>query len=835
MAEMNIKQITDKLNEEFSGEGRRLVFWYDNAAEFKEDIDSLELENAKVYRLEQDNQFYTKYFLEKVDTETNYLLYAPFPRPDIRVNHLADTLRYSKEFFADRTSLICLDLGIREELKPMIQKYLKFFANKQRSQAFYNLDPECFVSADMIESGMMSIICKSPSTSFEDIVRSMLSTEGYEDNSYLQEFEKYDLTKAFWNHCESEFGYVDSEPSLEKFMMTLFVTYIRRYLQGQLPRGWQSFLSTKATNMVSFLDNTMNSAIYSERYDQFSAQMEKALDVTKELKKLDIDLYADCGAFKAVDEIILDWLTDHVMTEDLEARIDGKTIPEICQARKKLHFGRQYANEYSVLENAYNICLQGHYTPVTGAARIADKYIKTYCKIDRAYRYFYFYLDKMVNSTRFENLTGKIEDLYTNVYLSGLCSNFSHELEDDKCNTGLIKQINFYSEKVSSLREKTVIFISDAMRYEVGLSLYERLSSDEKATASLTAMQSVIPSFTQFGMAALLPHNEVEITSDAKVTCDNEACDSRIQREAILQRHIQRCKAVQFDEVKNMKQNELRAVFNGMDVVYVYHNQIDARGDKTASENEVFNACEEAIEELALFIRRLCTSANVYHFMVTADHGFIYRRSKLQASDKISGIPNASRRYAIGDTAIEKDGVVNLRFRDILGNDDTKYVSCPVGPDLFNAPGSGLNYIHGGCSPQEIIIPLVVAKLEKARVETAKAKISLINLNNKITNLTTQLDFIQNEPVSDTVKATTYHIYFEDEDAARITGDQIFVADLMNTDAQQRKKRLKFTFKNQAYPAGRKYYLVIREDRTDLEIDRQEFRIDIAFANDYGF
>ena len=39
----------------------------------------IELENARVYYLEQDNQFYTKYFLERVDTTTNYLIYAPFP------------------------------------------------------------------------------------------------------------------------------------------------------------------------------------------------------------------------------------------------------------------------------------------------------------------------------------------------------------------------------------------------------------------------------------------------------------------------------------------------------------------------------------------------------------------------------------------------------------------------------------------------------------------------------------------------------------------------------------------------------------------------------------
>lgn len=98
MAELNLKQITDKLNSEFASDVRKLVFWYDANAEFQEDIDSIELENAKVLHLEQDNQFYIKYFLEREDTTTNYLVYAPFAKPGIRDNHLADTIRYSKEF-----------------------------------------------------------------------------------------------------------------------------------------------------------------------------------------------------------------------------------------------------------------------------------------------------------------------------------------------------------------------------------------------------------------------------------------------------------------------------------------------------------------------------------------------------------------------------------------------------------------------------------------------------------------------------------------------------------------------------------------------------------------
>ena len=76
MAELNPKQIIDRLNAEFTGDTRKLVFWYDDKGEFREDMEDVTLENATVYRLEPDNQFYTKRYLELVDTTTNYLIYA---------------------------------------------------------------------------------------------------------------------------------------------------------------------------------------------------------------------------------------------------------------------------------------------------------------------------------------------------------------------------------------------------------------------------------------------------------------------------------------------------------------------------------------------------------------------------------------------------------------------------------------------------------------------------------------------------------------------------------------------------------------------------------------
>ena len=60
MAEMNIKQIIDRLNAEFTGDTRKLVFWYDANADFADEISNLKLDNAKVLVMEPNCQFRTK-------------------------------------------------------------------------------------------------------------------------------------------------------------------------------------------------------------------------------------------------------------------------------------------------------------------------------------------------------------------------------------------------------------------------------------------------------------------------------------------------------------------------------------------------------------------------------------------------------------------------------------------------------------------------------------------------------------------------------------------------------------------------------------------------------
>ena len=205
-------------------------------------------------------------------------------------------------------------------------------------------------------------------------------------------------------------------------------------------------------------------------------------------------------------------------------------------------------------------------------------------------------------------------------------------------------------------------------------------------------LYDTLPSCTRLGMAALLPHTRMEMTPEYQVLVDDMPCENLAQRQAVLQKRVPQSGCIQFDDLKAMKKDDLRAVFTGKQVVYIYHNQIDARGDKPNAEDEVFAACREAVEEIAAMIRRIAGSANTLHFIVTADHGFLYKRHALAESDKI---PNTApktafvnRRFIVDADPIAQPGVASLPMATVLNTKtNTLTVSYPTAANVFKVAG----------------------------------------------------------------------------------------------------------------------------------------------------
>jgi hypothetical protein len=58
---MNLTDIADKINFLLAGDDRKIVFWYDEEAEYIEEIDSISLaEGARLWKVTENNWFETK-------------------------------------------------------------------------------------------------------------------------------------------------------------------------------------------------------------------------------------------------------------------------------------------------------------------------------------------------------------------------------------------------------------------------------------------------------------------------------------------------------------------------------------------------------------------------------------------------------------------------------------------------------------------------------------------------------------------------------------------------------------------------------------------------------
>jgi uncharacterized protein (TIGR02687 family) len=302
---------------------------------------------------------------------------------------------------------------------------------------------------------------------------------------------------------------------------------------------------------------------------------------------------------------------------------------------------------------------------------------------------------------------------------------------------------------------KVCVVISDAFRYEVGEELQSLIRREDRFDATLVPALSCLPSYTQLGMASLLPHKTLQIVENdsGEVTVDGISATGTANRARILAQTVPASTAVLAKEVLEMGKEESRTLIRDHDVVYVYHNLIDKTGDTRDTEERVFGAAEETLQELLRVIKKL-VNANVSNILVTADHGFIYQHRPLQDSDFLSAEPSGDqilyvdRRFVLGRTLHEQSSFKTFQ-PDQLGLAGSLQVQIPKSINRLRLKGSGSRFVHGGATLQEVVIPVVIIN-KKRQSDVGKVEVELIGGGGK-TITTGQLAVVlyQAEPVTE--------------------------------------------------------------------------------------
>ena len=860
MDELNLQEIEKKLNEEFAG-GQRIVFWYDADGSFAESVDMLQLQDVIIWHLTPKNAFRTKLLLEHEDTAGKYLIYAPFEKPKASQNHLEDILLYSREFYADRLSLISAEIGLPERLRPHLSGLGRFFgiglknhggkAVVRRTNAFIEAAKDMDLSSadkDVLEVLALCIVAGARNHTIDDLLYAVLSSGDIDQQEIISSFEGADLAKTFWTICAERFGYEDSKPSLLKMVLSLFAVYACRDFPEAEPKSWKAFLQEsmkiRSSNIGVLLDNMMNNVMFQADFDLISSLAATNLRVGEELRKVPPEKLLYNSAFADIDELLIRWMTERELAEDAAANIAGADIPTICDIRSKLHFGRTFKAEYQMLHAGYRLLPLANYIPEQSLSDQITAYCDEEFRIDTAYRKFISGYDGIEDTGRYgdavDNLKELICNLYQNNYLEKTVSAWNVAFEENALRRVIPEQCKFYYDTVARIKERVVVIISDAFRYECARELGDQLAADENSDVTVKAMMGTLPSYTSIGMAELLPHVEIgmgegkspAILADGKPTATTE------QREKILLEENNKSAAITFDAIRAMKTSELRQFTSGKEIIYVYHNRIDAAGEGTTTENGVFDAAAAAIDEIFGLIRSLSKSGNVRRFLVTADHGFIYSRRKLESTDKLENIAGkeafTDRRFIVSEKDYSTTGVFAVKLGDALKNNDERFVMLPKAMSVFKC-GGGMNYVHGGSSPQELILPVVYVRTQKGIVETEDVKLNLITDIRKVTNLKVKLDFYQEQPVSDTIKAANYRIHFESSNGQLISNEILYTADSKATTPGERMVTLSFDFKKKAYSSDQNYYLKVINDKTNAEVISRQVLMDLPFTDDFGF
>ena len=858
---MELDSIVKQLNKKFSEPlpeffKRRVIFWNDEDGDFKEDINGLQLKNAKVIVLKDNNNFAVKRLLTSEDLENNYLVYNPFAT-DMEDDWLLDIKLFSEDFRADQLSMWMQEMNISPipAVRDQLKEYKQFLNAAARRKVLAQFGSE-ITNVQRLHMAVLASILKTRMNP-KEIIKSVMKDGSDLQNKAKADLLTYSASSKFWSLVDKTTGF-NSSNNVDHMDTHIVLSAVSQTMPDKVLSGLETkFSSIHSPFCYDLISEWIHSDSKEEVYE-ILRRIEKELKLNDRFNSFEIDDLSDTEIFPIIDEVIINKL----MNDILNHTISADTVISVAEKRRTMAWHELVEDYYTAL---YWVARMLQFADkhvggfhLTEAHKVWKEYTDEYYQMDTFYRQFYGSFNKCLQDSNarlddnLKNVAGEIEKLYKNWYLANLSQNWNNVAENELSTTGVIahieQQTNFYNKYVSKVDNKVFVIISDAMRYEVATSLADQLRIETKADVEINSIQGIFPTITKFGMAALLPHKKLSLeekTGTLRIIADGRSTESG-DREAALQVFNPKSVTVKFKDLLLMKRDDRRNLVKGMEVIYIYHDTID----HTSHHDElgVFNACDKAIDEIKNLVKIITNELNGINIVITSDHGFIYTYEPLKEDDKLDrsdfkkDIIEQDRRHIITDMDAHPDFLIPVKG---FYNDNGYQAFSPRENIRIKGAG-GLNFVHGGASLQEMVVPVIEYKYlrsgyksyeqHKDKYVAKPVTIALLSSNRKISNMIFNLNFYQKEAVADNYVPCTYKLFLVDSTGNTISDVQKIVADRTSTVTKEREFRCTFNLKQQTYDNHATYYLMI-QDEDGLQIPvKEEMQIDIAMSfDDFNF
>jgi uncharacterized protein (TIGR02687 family) len=791
-------------------DSHRVVFWHDPEGEYAGDLDGLDLPGVTTVRV-ANNEYGIKNRLLHDEPTGRFLIYRAGHVPAGIGNWLLDLELAYGVFTADRISIVVQDLGLADNgIDEVVQAHQKFFNASKRVQSLKALlNPED--DAAKLRAKMTAVVLGQREHSLLEITRTLLVENSRSAHTKYDSLVDYGLVDFYWRGVGSIYGYESASPSIDDFVLWIFRKAIEGF-KSDRPGGLQ--------NIQLDFASLRNDRRSQDALATLAKRAATDLAYAATIEDVSFRDLVGVGLFEETDQKIISDLARAVVQQTVTAR----EVAEIVRARQSSVWIESYRQLYTAIASASELLSELASIDLTASSfdGALERYRHDWFRIDQLYRQFTYAYRTYEGPHPLGPLREQVEKRYTNQFVYELGNAWQQKIDEaGKWTSSVLRsQRSFYRAYVEQLvREdkKAVVIISDALRYEVAEELGSRIRQEDRFDASLDAVLGVLPSYTQLGMAALLPHRTLKHSPDAKVVlADDQPTNGTSFRKKILENVGGT--AIQAEDFKALSPEERRELFKANRVLYVYHDVIDATGDKQGTERRVFEAAEQALGELVDLVKK-AANANATNIFVTADHGFLFQDEALPEQFFLSTKPEGddikvvNRRYVLGhglkvDYAFTTFNSVQLEL------DNDLEVQIPKSIHRLRVAGGGSRFAHGGATLQEVVVP-VLAVNKKRKSDTRLVNVDVWPESDKITTGQVVVRLFQSEPVSEKVQPRTLR-------AGLYVGDTLI------------SNRIELTFDQTSTDKRDRYqsaHMLLSQDANDYNNRAVEFRLEERIPN----
>lgn len=314
-----------------------------------------------------------------------------------------------------------------------------------------------------------------------------------------------------------------------------------------------------------------------------------------------------------------------------------------------------------------------------------------------------------------EKLITKAEQRYTEVG-SELAKHFTtHFAKTKHPIEGLLRQRDCFEKQVRPhLGEGKVAYVwVDALRFEMARELCRLLADD--FTIECQPAIATIPTITEIGMAALLPkaHEAIKVVSAGggklALAIGGQVIKDRRDRVAFLKEHAGvSVFDAKLEDLLPKPSKKIRDGIQSAQLMLITSQEIDELG-------EAGNIAQARlqIDGVLSHLRRgmrVLADHGIKAIVLVADHGYLFA-DEIGDDMKIEApggkTEDLHRRVWVGVGGTSEPSYLRTSLTS-LGVDSEYDMATPWTLAVFKSKGGGRAYFHGGLSPQELIVPMVV-------------------------------------------------------------------------------------------------------------------------------